>query len=326
MDKLRVWIPWDYVGLIAALITLIVLFSLQSQHFFSLITFTTIANQIPTLTVIAVGMTFVLIIAGIDLSVGSVMALSGSVFAVAMLDGNMPLWIACLCGLSAGLCCGMINGSISVAWRIPSFIVTLGMLEVARGGAYLSTDSQTKYLGTQVELISTPITSLGLSPSLLLSIVVVIVAQLILRRTIAGRYVIAIGSNEEAARLSGINIKRWKFIVFALSGLLAGLGGIFHVGYLQSADPNAGSGLELAAIAAVVIGGTRLSGGKGSVYSTFLGVLIISVLQTGLAQIGVSEPGKRIITGTVIIGAVILDAWRNQDGGLSHYFKNIFSR
>jgi len=127
-------------------------------------------------------------------------------------------------------------------------------------------------------------------------------------------------------RLSGINTGFWKILVFALSGLLAGLAGLFHVAYLQSADPNAGIGLELSAIAAVVIGGTSLAGGKGSVINTFLGVIIIALLQTGLAQLGVSEPGKRVITGLVIISAVVLDVYRNRDGGFATVLGRFFRR
>ena len=141
-----------------------------------------------------------------------------------------------------------------------------------------------------------------------------------------GRYAIAVGSNEEAVHLSGINVARIKLAVFGVAGLLAGLGGLFHVGYLQSADPNAGIGLELSAIAAVVIGGTSLAGGKGSVVNTFLGVLIIAVLQAGLAQIGASEPSKRVVTGLVIIAAVIIDVYRNRSGSIGGYLRGLFRR
>lgn len=326
IKRIKSTIPWDYLGLLGVLAVLIILFSHLSQHFFSYLTFTTIANQVPTLTVIAVGMTFVLIIAGIDLSVGSVMALSGACLGIALVDGNLSLWLAAVFCLAVGLGCGVVNGFISTHWAIPSFIVTLGMLEIARGGAYLVTDSQTKYIGSTVEVISTPLPGIGLSPALFISVLVVIAGQLLLSKTVFGRYMLAIGTNEEAVRLSGINVRFWKLAVFALSGLLAGLGGLFHVGYLQSADPNAGIGLELAAIAAVVIGGTSLSGGKGSVINTFLGVLIIAILQTGLAQTGVSEPSKRVITGMVIIVAVILDVYRNRNNGVGNFLLKIFRR
>jgi len=313
----------EYFGLLGALLALVLFFSVQSEYFFSTLTFTTLANQIPSLTVIAVGMTFVLIIAGIDLSVGSVMALSGSVLGLALIDMNAPLWIAGILCLMTGLACGAFNGLVVTRWSVPSFIVTLGMLEIARGGAYLVTDSQTKYIGAAVESVSAPLPGINLSPALFVAIATVVIGQLLLSRTIFGRRMIAVGTNEEAVHLSGINVSRVKLMVFSLGGLLAGLGGLFQVGYLQSADPNAGIGLELSAIAAVVVGGTSLSGGKGSVVNTLLGVLIIAVLQTGLAQIGATEPTKRVITGLVIIAAVILDVYRNRSDGVGSYFRQL---
>jgi ribose transport system permease protein len=200
------------------------------------------------------------------------------------------------------------------------------MLEIARGGAYLVTDSQTLYIGSIVDVISSPLPHVGLSPAWFAAVIVVVLGQLVLTRTVIGRYAIAVGSNEEAVHLSGINVARIKLAVFGAAGLLAGLGGLFHVGYLQSADPNAGIGLELSAIAAVVIGGTSLAGGKGSVVNTFLGVLIIAVLQSGLAQIGASEPSKRVITGLVIIAAVIIDVYRNRSGSIGGYLRSLFMR
>ncbi len=315
-SKTRIQLPWNSLGLVAVLLVLILFFGFVSDYFFSAVTFRTLANQIPALTVIAVGMTFVLLIAGIDLSVGSVMALCAAVMGVLIVDQQTSIFLALISALLVGLICGTINGFISAKWRIPSFVVTLGMLEIARGGAYLATNSETKYLGESVGFIGSPIPGFGISSALIAAIIVVIVAQWILSKTLFGRYMIAIGTNEVAVRLSGVNPLFWKVLVFALAGLLAGLGGIFQLGYLQSADPNAGIGLELAAIAAVVIGGTSLSGGRGSVVNSFLGVLIIAVMQSGLAQLGVSEPSKRIITGMVIIVAVLFDQFREPLGRL----------
>jgi ribose transport system permease protein len=304
----------EYLGMLAVLVLLVALFSALSDHFFSRITFTTVANQIPALTVIAVGMTLVLIVAGIDLSVGSVMALGAAVLAVARVEWQMPLPAAILAGLAVGLAAGVANGLVTVRWTIPSFIVTLGMLEMARGGAYMVTDSRSVFLGAAIDVIGLPLPVIGLSPAFVLALAVVAAGQILLSKTILGRYMIAIGTNAEAVRLSGIDPRPVIVTVFALSGLLAGLAGVFHVAYLESADPNAGTGLELSAIAAVVIGGTSLMGGRGSVISSFLGVVIIAVLQTGLAQVGATEPTKRIVTGAVIVAAVILDAYRHSLG------------
>jgi ribose transport system permease protein len=307
----------EYPGLVSVLVLLVALFSMLSGHFFSRITFTTLANQIPALTVIAVGMTLVLIAGGIDLSVGSVMALGSAVLAVARVEWQVPLPVATALGLAVGLLAGLANGFITVRWTVPSFIVTLGMLEVARGGAYLVTGSRSMFVGAAMGLVGTPVPGLGLSPAFILAVLVVVSGQLLLRRTVFGRYIVAIGTNREAVRLSGIDPRPVVMAVFALSGFLAGLGGVFHLAYLESADPNSGMGLELSAIAAVVIGGTSLMGGRGSVVSSFLGVLIIAVLQTGLAEIGATEPTKRIVTGAVIVAAVILDAYRRAGSELS---------
>lgn len=302
----------EYVGMAGVLGALILLFSLLSDHFFSTLTFTTLANQIPPLAVIAVGMTFVLIIAGIDLSVGSVMAFSGALLGVAMVQWQWSLGTGIALSLAAGLGAGLVNGLITVRWAIPSFIVTLGMLEIARGGAYLATGSRAVFVGSGVEPIGAPMFGLGLSPAFLVALLLVGVGQVVLSRTVFGRYMVAIGTNEEAVRLSGIDPRPIKVAVFVIAGCLAGLGGVFHVAHLGTADPNAGIALELSAIAAVVIGGTSLMGGRGSVINSFFGVLIIAVLQTGLAQIGASEPTKRVVTGMVIIAAVIADVYRNR--------------
>jgi ribose transport system permease protein len=304
----------EYAGMLAVVVVLVGLFSVLSGHFFSRVTFTTLANQIPALTVIAVGMTLVLIVAGIDLSVGSVMALGAAVLAVARVEWQLPLAVATALCLGVGLLAGAANGFISVRWRIPSFIVTLGMLEIARGGAYLVTESRSVFVGAAMGGVGIPLPGLGLSPAFIVAVMVVAAAQALLSRTVFGRYIVAIGTNAEAVRLSGIDPRPVVVGVFTLAGLLAGLAGVFQVAYLESADPNAGIGMELSAIAAVVIGGTSLMGGRGSVISSFLGVLIISVLQTGLAQIGATEPTKRIVTGAVIVAAVILDAYRRRLG------------
>ena len=298
-------------GLLVALALMVGFFSWQSQYFFTADTFVTIANDIPAVAVTAVGMTFVLIIAGIDLSVGSVMALAAAAAGIAMLQWNWPLLPATLLAMAVGLVVGTVNGAVTVAWRLPSFIVTLGMLEMARGAAYLATDSRTQYIGGKIDWLGKPIV-VGLSPQFFIAIVIVVVAQIVLTRTVFGRSLIGIGTNEEAMRLAGVDPRPLKVIVFALAGLLAGLGGVFLSSRLEAADPNAGTGAELVVIASVVIGGTSLMGGRGSVASTFFGVLVISVLEAGLAQIGASEPTKRIITGCVIIIAVVLDTLRER--------------
>src|SRR5262245_56741101 len=301
----------DYIGMLVVLAGMILVFSLLTNHFFTLTTFRTIANQIPDAIIIATGMTFVVIIAGIDLSVGSVLALSGAVLGVSLVNFKLPLPIAIAACLGSGMLIGGLNWLVVARWTLPSFIVTLGMLEIARGAAYLTTNSQTMYIGPVIEQISE--TSIfGLSLPFLVALLIVILGQFVLSRTIFGRYMIAIGTNEEAVRFSGIDPRPIKIAVFTLCGLLAPVAAVIHSSRLSSADPNAGTGFELQAIAAVVIGGASLMGGRGSVISSFIGVLIIAVLGTGLAQIGAQEPTKRLVTGCVIVTAVIFDHYRNR--------------
>lgn len=301
----------DYVGMLVVLALLVTVFGLKTEHFFSPSTFRTIANQIPDATILAVGMTFVLLIGGIDLSVGSVLAVSGGVLGLAMVQWHWSLPLAILACLLTGLACGLLNGLTVVKFGLPSFIVTLGMLEAARGGAYLVTNSQTQYIGSRIEKVADA-SVLGLTLPFLLALLLVAVSQIVLTRTTFGRHIYALGSTEEVARLSGIHTRAVKLVVFTLCGLLASLAAVINDARLASADPNAGSGAELQAIAAVVIGGTSLMGGRGSVIGSFFGVLIIAVLGNGLAQIGAQEPTKRLITGLVIVLAVIFDVYRSR--------------
>jgi len=298
----------DYLGLTLALVALIIYFGLNTKNFFSVMNFRIIADQISATTIVAVGMTFILIIAGIDLSVGSVMALSGAVLGVCMVKFGLSLPLAIAACLTVGIACGMANGLITIAWRLPSFIVTLGMLEIARGAAHLVTDSQTMYLGESVGVIA----GSGLLVPFITAVVIVVIGQLVLSRTVFGRYMVAIGTNEEAVRLSGIDPRPIKLAVFALCGFLTSIAAVISTARMEAVTPDDGTGLELRAIAAVVIGGTSLMGGRGSVISSFFGVLIIAVLEAGLSQMGAKDPTKRVITGCVIIAAVILDYYRHR--------------
>ncbi|MGB0578439.1 MAG: ABC transporter permease [Limisphaerales bacterium] len=302
----------EYAAMAGIWVGLIVVFSLTSEHFLNQHTVPLIANRIPPLTLIAVGMTFVLIIGGIDLSVGSVMGLGGALLGVTLVDWNWSLPMAISLAILAGAAVGLVNGGVSAGIGIPSFIVSLGMLEIARGLAYMATDSQTKFIGAKIDHLGNPIAGLGLPPAFIMAIFTVIAGQVLLRCTAFGRRVLAIGANENAAHLAGIRTRSHKIIVFTMAGALAGLAAVCYTARLPSADPNAGSGLELSAIAAVVIGGTSLMGGRGSVVNSFFGVLIIATLDHGLNHTGASETSKRVITGMVIIVAVIVDSIRER--------------
>jgi ribose transport system permease protein len=244
-----------------------------------------------------------------------VLALSSGVLGVCFApwpSDATPAWVlpaALAACIGCGCLCGLFNGLVTVAWGIPSFIVTLGMLEMARGGAYLVTGRETIYIGSRIGIIGDV---LGGKLPVCLAAAAVVLGQFILARTAFGRRVFAVGGNEEAARLSGVRTGWVKVQVFVLSGALVGLAAIVHTARPESANPNAGVGFELEAIAAVVVGGTSLMGGRGSVVASFLGVLIIAVIGAGLNQMGAAEPTKRLVTGLVIVTAVVADVYRRR--------------
>lgn len=307
--------PGESLGLLGVLALLVAVFGVFGRNFLGAATFHQIANQVPALAVLAVGMTFVILTGGIDLSVGSVMAFSGSVLGLAMVDAKLPLAAALPLAMLTGAACGWVNGFVSVRCRVASFIVTLGMMQVARGLAYLATASETRYIGKPVEALGAPLGGLGLSPAILLAALLVVAAQIVLRRTVFGRRILAIGANEEAAIYSGIRTRPVRIAVFAIAGALAGIAAAFASSKMGAVDPNAGAGIELSAIAAVVVGGTSLMGGRGSVVGSFLGVLIIATLDAGLANLGASDPVKYLVTGLVIVLAAVADVWRGRKGG-----------
>jgi ribose transport system permease protein len=270
-----------------------------------------LANQAPDGLLLATGMTFVILTGGIDLSVGSVLGLAGAVFGVLIVKAEAPLLVAVLGAIATGTLCGVTSGWVSVRWRLPSFIVTLAMLEMARGATYLVTNSQTLYLGSAVDAITYSVAG-GLGPPIFLAVAIVTASQLVLRHVVFGRRIFAVGVNAEAARLAGIDPGRVRIAVFAMSGALAGGAAVTQAARLSAADPNAGMGLELEAIAAVVIGGASLTGGRGSVISSALGALVMLVLGAGLAQMGVQEPTRRLVTGAVIVTAAVADQLRRR--------------
>jgi ribose transport system permease protein len=303
----------EYLSLLAVMILLVIVFGIIEPRFFSKATFLQVANDVPAVVIIAVGMTYVLIISGIDLSVGSVLGFSAALLSIVLTRYHLPLLPAILCAVLTGALCGFVNGVVSVRWQLPSFIVTLGMLEIARGATHMVTQSRTVYIGGKIGAIAST-HMLGLSIPAVLAILIVIIGQVVLSKTVFGRYMVAVGTNEEAVRLSGVDPRPVKIGVFTIIGLLSAVAAVIETSRLEAADPNAGNGLELQVIAAVVIGGTSLMGGKGSVVRSFFGVLIIAILGAGLVAVGVRDETKRLITGVVIVAAVILDYYRRRLG------------
>ncbi len=293
-------------GTLCGLIGLVLIFWIMTPNFLTVSNLLNIAQQTSINAVIAVGMTFVIITAGIDLSVGSIVAFSGVVLARALQTG-VPLFPAILIGLGVGLLCGLINGALISFGRLPPFIATLGMMSVARGAALLYTEGRpVSGFSASFRWLSTGEAAYLPSPVLIM-IAVYAIAHFVLRRTKLGRYTYAIGGNEEAAVLSGVNVRAYKTIVYGLCGMFSGLAAIILTARLNSAQPIAGMMYELDAIAATVIGGTSLMGGEGSVLGTLIGALIMGILRNGLNILGVSSFIQQIVIGSVIVVAVLAD-------------------
>jgi ribose transport system permease protein len=312
---------------LAGLLVLVVAFSMTSEAFFSVGNAMTVSLQVTSIVYLGIGATLVILTGGIDLSVGSVLALSGVAAAMSVKAG-VPVAPAMLIGIVVGGLCGAVNG-LCVTWlKLPPFIATLGMMLVARGVALQLTDARAisglgeafGVLGNgalwRIERIDEQgfpdVVFPGIPYPVILMLLLAIVAGVLLRRTTLGRHLTAVGSNQEAARLSGVNVKRVVMFAYIASGALAGLTGCVLMSRLVTAQPNEGVMYELDAIAAAVIGGTSLSGGVGSVSGTLIGSFVIGILRNGLNMNGVSAFTQQIIIGLVILLTVWIDQLRNR--------------
>lgn len=302
----RLAISGRRLGTLAGLVGLCLLLWILTPHFLTVSNLLNVLEQTSINAVIAVGMTFVILSAGIDLSVGSVLALAGVVMAT-LLQQQWPVAAAIGVGLLMGFAFGALNG-VAIAWgRLPPFIATLGMMSIARGCALLFTEGRpvSGFDHTFRSLATARI--LGIPAPVVITIAVYLVARFVLSSTRFGRYVYAMGGNEEATRLSGVNVRFHKMLVYGVSGLTSGIAAVLLTARLNSAQPIAGIMYELDAIAAVVIGGTSLAGGEGGVGGTLIGALIMGVLRNGLNLLGVSSFLQQVVIGLVIVVAVLLD-------------------
>ena len=305
-------------GIILAFIAICMILAIAEDRFLSTRNIFNVLRQTSINGILAVGMTFVILTRGIDLSVGSVAALAGMVagslatmqtISMVFSEPLDPLLVVVI-GTLVGMACGFVNGTIVARFAVPPFVVTLGMLSAARGLTLLYSDGRPipnldpgfRYIGTG-EIFGVPVPAL-------LFLAVFLIAWLVLTRTSYGRYVYAVGGNEKSARTSGINTKRIILSVYVIGGALAALGGMILAARTGSALPQAGVAYELDAIAAVVIGGTSLSGGVGSVVGTLFGALIIGVINNGLDLLGVESYYQQVIKGAIIVAAVMLDPSR----------------
>jgi ribose transport system permease protein len=257
----------------------------------------------------------VIVTGGIDLSIGTGMALSAVVTGLVSVNFGLPIWLGILAGVLTGVLIGFINGVNVAILGLPPFIATLAMMMVAQGLALILSGVKPIYFSAaQPEFKQLAIGTIvgGIPNAVLITAVLAIIASFFLGRTLLGRYTFAIGSNEEATRLSGVNIKYWKIVIYSFSGIFTGLAGVIIAARLDSAQPQIGVGYELQAIAAVIIGGTSLLGGRGSILGTVIGALIMAVVINGLRIMSIQTEWQSVVVGTVILVAVFADSLRNK--------------
>lgn len=295
-------------GIFWVLVVLIVIMSFANSAFLTPRNLLNVAKQTSITTIIGVGMTFVLIIGGIDLSVGSVMALAGTLAAsTAVVDKGIPIIITLLVGLAIGSACGVVNGLGIAFIGFPPFIMTLGMMTIARGSAMVYTNGTPIFgLSDTFNGISSS-TFLGIPSLVYYMVVIFALGYIILNKTVFGRRVYAIGGNTEAARLSGVSVSKLTILVYTISGFLSGLAGILICSRITSGNATVASGYEMNAISAAVIGGVSMSGGSGSVVGTVIGALILTIIQNSFDIMGINSFYQDVIKGVIILLAVFLD-------------------
>ncbi|WP_457426276.1 ABC transporter permease [Roseateles sp. P5_E7] len=302
----------------AGLVALMLVFSLTSDNFLQTDNLVSILQATAVNGVLAIACTLVIVSGGIDLSVGCLMTFCAVVTGVVLTNWGMPLPLGVLAAIACGAACGGLSGWLVAQLRVPPFIATLGMMMLLKGLALVISGSKPIYfLDTpgfesiaQDSLLGNMLPALPIPNSVLILFAVAIGASWLLGQTLFGRYAFALGSNEEAARLSGLQVKRWKVAVYAVGGAICGIAGLLIASRLNSAQPALGQGYELDAIAAVVIGGTSLVGGRGSVLGTLIGAFIMSVLANGLRILNVPQEWQTALTGIIIVLAVYLDILR----------------
>jgi inositol transport system permease protein len=299
-------------GLVVALGLICGYLSFKTENFLSHGNLVMVLRQISINGILAVGVTYVLLTGGVDLSLGSVLALAGVVAALFAQQSQLPVLLPVLMGLLAGTGCGLINGAVITKGRVAPFITTLGMMTAARGLALVFSEGKPVSKLTPAFLHIAGGDCLWIPLPILVFTLVSVISWVLLQNTRPGRYIYAVGGNENAARAAGINVHVIKIFAYTICGALAGLAGVIQASRSTTGQPNAGIGYELDAIAAVVIGGTSLSGGVGGIGGTILGALLMGVIDTGLDQMGVSPYYQQIIKGAIIVGAVWLDRWNRK--------------
>ncbi|WP_123043305.1 ABC transporter permease [Cohnella candidum] len=311
ISKQKFMLYFNQLGMLVILILLCAVMAVFAPHFTDISNVITVLKQISITAILAAGMTMVILTGGIDLSVGSTMALSG-VLSVMMTNAGVNPVLAMLGGAAIGYAAGAVNGYFTAYPKLPSFIVTLGSMTYLRGLAYVISGGYPIVLSNSTFKFVGSGYIAGIPAMIYIMAIVYIIMFFVLKYTMFGRHVYAIGGNEEAARLTGIKVKRALLNVYSISGLLAGIAGVVMAGRLFSGQPMIGVGAELDAIAAVVLGGTSFVGGFGKIQGTIIGVLIIGVLVNGLTLLNVDFYWQQVVKGFVIVAAVLLDRLRTK--------------
>lgn len=308
MDSKKVLVFINKAKIIIIFMVMCIILSILAPSFLSGTNIINVIRQISIICIISMGLMLIIITGGIDLSPGSVAAVSGVAAALFATQFDGPVVLALLVGLLVGGGCGLFNGIIVAKGKIPAFIVTLGMSEIARGIAYVISDGK-PISGIPKEFRAIGRSSIaGVPVPIVIMMIILIVTYILTRKLIVGKHIYAVGGNQNAARVSGINVDRILILVYTYAGLMAGLGGLVLTARISTGHPNSANGYELDAIAATVIGGTSLStGGIGSVFGTLIGALIIGVLNNGLDIMGVSAYYQQIAKGLIIIITVLMD-------------------
>ena len=291
---------------------MVIFFSIANRYFFTADNLVSILLSTCVNGVLAIGVTFVIITGGIDLSIGTVMTFSAVMAGVASTSMGAPLIVTILVGILTGAACGLITGLLVSRLKIPPFIATLGMMMVTKGLSLVLSGAKPIYFEGNFSNISMGNLIPSIPNAVIIFILLALLASYILNKTLLGRYNFAIGSNEEATRLSGLKTNKWTTIIYALNGAFCGIAGILMASRLGSAQPALGQGYELEAIAAVVIGGTSLAGGTGTIIGTVIGAFIMSVLTSGLKIMAVPQEWQTVVIGIVVIIAVFIDILRRR--------------
>ncbi len=305
------------IGIVVVLVLMCTIISFATDKFLTGTNIISVLRQISINTFIALGMTLVIILGHIDLSVGAIVAMSGTLTVGFIVNQGLPIWFAIVLGLLIGTATGFISGFIVSTFKVPAFIITMAMMNIANGIAYVYSGGQSTRItnkffvnigtGYLFKVIPLPVVYMA---------ILIAIFTFVLNKTKFGTYVYAIGGNREAARLSGVPIKKVEIIVFTLSGFLSAFAGLVLCSRMYSGQPSVGSGYELDAIAACVLGGTSMSGGRGRISGTVFGAIVIGIISNGLNLIGVSSYWQLIIKGLIIACAVLLDVQKGKLGNL----------